>query len=54
MVDKDDRNTEYESESILEGRPISTGTSFTLSKMEKKIAHLAVIQNTAMVERYVE
>lgn len=54
VVEKDDRNTEYESESILEGRPISTGTSFTLTDSDKKIAHLAVIQNTAMVEPYVE
>lgn len=54
VEEKDERNTDYESQSILEGRPISAGTSFTLSDMDKKIAHLAVIQNTVMVEPYVE
>lgn len=54
VEEKADRNTEYESSSILEGRPISAATSFTFTEMEKKIAHLAVIQNTAMVDPYVE
>lgn len=49
-----ERNTEYESNSILEGRPISTATSVTLSDVDKKIAHLAVIQNMAVVDTYVE
>ncbi|XP_010490106.1 PREDICTED: uncharacterized protein LOC104767831 [Camelina sativa] len=35
-------------------RPISAGLSVILSDMEKKIAHLAVIQNTALVEPYVD
>ncbi|XP_013608049.1 PREDICTED: uncharacterized protein LOC106314771 [Brassica oleracea var. oleracea] len=48
------KNTEYESHSILEGRPISAGRSFTLTDTDKKIAHLAVIQNTAMVDPYVD
>ena len=54
VEEKGDRNTEYESHSILEGRPISAGRSFTLTDSDKKIAHLAVIQNTAMVDPYVE
>ncbi|XP_010424529.1 PREDICTED: uncharacterized protein LOC104709653 [Camelina sativa] len=54
VEEKQDRNTEYDSNSIMEGRPISTATSFTLSDMEKKIAHLAVIQNSAVVDTYVE
>ncbi|RID50398.1 hypothetical protein BRARA_H01129 [Brassica rapa] len=54
VEEKGDRNTEYESHSILEGRPISAGRSFTLTDSDKKIAHLAVIQNTAMVDPYVD
>lgn len=54
VEEKPDRNSEYESNSILEGRPISAASSLTLSEMEKKIAHLAVIQNTALVDPYVE
>lgn len=54
MEEKQDRNTEYESHSTLESRPISAGSSFTLTDMDKNIAHLAVIQNTAMVDPYVE
>lgn len=54
VEEKDDRNTEYENKTILEGRPISAGKSFTLSESDMKIAHLAVIQNTAMVDSYVE
>ncbi|CAA7025078.1 unnamed protein product [Microthlaspi erraticum] len=53
VEEKAERNTEYESKSILEGRPLSAGSSFSLTEMEKKIAHLAVIQNTALVEPYV-
>ncbi|CAE6074609.1 unnamed protein product [Arabidopsis arenosa] len=49
-----DRNTEYENNTILEGRPISRGISFNLTEMEKKIAHMAVIQNMAVVEPYVD
>ena len=54
VEEKEDRNTEYESLSILEGRPISAARSFQFSDTELKIAHLAVIQNTAMVDPYVE
>ena len=54
VEEKTDRNTEYENNSILEGRPISKSTSITLPEMEKKIAHLAIIQNMAIVEPYVE
>ncbi|XP_056848084.1 uncharacterized protein LOC108815770 isoform X2 [Raphanus sativus] len=54
VEDKVDRNMEYENSTILEGRPISTGTSITLSEMEKKIAHLAIIQNLSIVEPYVD
>lgn len=43
VQDKMDRNIEYENNSILEGLPISTGTSITLTEMEKKVAHLAII-----------
>ena len=49
VEEKIDRNTEYENNSILEGRPISTGTPITLTEMEKKVAHLAIIQNMAFV-----
>lgn len=54
VEEKLDRNTEYESNSILEGRPISAATSFSLSDMEKKVAHLAVLHNTAVMDKYVE
>ncbi|CAE5974205.1 unnamed protein product [Arabidopsis arenosa] len=54
VQEKADRNTEYENNSILEGRPISTGKSISLSEMEKKIAHMAVIQNMAVVDPYAE
>lgn len=54
VEDKPDRNTEYENSSILEGRPISAATSCTLTETEKNIAHLAVIQNMAMVDPFVE
>ncbi|XP_010468561.1 PREDICTED: uncharacterized protein LOC104748651 [Camelina sativa] len=54
VEEKEERNTEYENHSILEGRPTSAGTSFTLTDMDRKIAHLAVIQNTTMVEPYIE
>ncbi|XP_056850720.1 uncharacterized protein LOC130500043 [Raphanus sativus] len=54
VEEKADRNTEYESHSILEGRPISAARSFQFSDTELKIAHLAVIQNTAMVDPYVD
>ena len=50
VEDKSERNMEYENSSILEGRLISTGTSITLTEMEKKITHLAM----ALVEPYVE
>ncbi|XP_024016362.1 uncharacterized protein LOC112089839 [Eutrema salsugineum] len=46
---RQERNTEYESTSILGGRPISAGRSITLSEVEKKTAHLAVIQNTTLI-----
>jgi len=54
VEEKLDRNVEYVNSSILEGRPISAGTSFTLTEMDKNIAHLAVIQNTAAFDHYVE
>jgi len=54
VEEKKVRNIEYENNSILEGRPISAGTSLILTDSEKKIAHLAVIQNTAMFDPYVE
>ena len=54
VQDKVERNMDYENSSILEGRPISAGTSVTLTEMEKKIAHLAIIQNLALVEPFVE
>lgn len=52
--EKLERNTEYENSTILEGRPISAATSITLTESEKNIAHLAVIQNMALVDTYVE
>lgn len=54
VQEKLDRNIDFENSSILEGRPISASSSVTLSEMDKKIAHLAVIQNMAVVEPYVE
>lgn len=54
VEDKLDRNTEYDNKSILHGRPISAATVITLSENEKKIAHLAVLQNMATVDNYVE
>ena len=54
VQEKVDRNMEYENNSILEGRPISSGTTYTLTEMEKRVAHLAIIQNMAIVEPYVE
>ena len=54
VEDKLDRNTDYESQSILEGRPISAPRSINLSDMEKKMAHLAILQNTSVVDPYVE
>ncbi|XP_010445644.1 PREDICTED: uncharacterized protein LOC104728351 [Camelina sativa] len=54
VEEKLDRNTEYESKSILKGRPISAATSMELTESERQIIHLAVIQNTAVVEPYVE
>ncbi|XP_024013416.1 uncharacterized protein LOC112087769 [Eutrema salsugineum] len=54
VEDKQERNTDYESHSILEGRPISAATTIELTELEKKIAHLAVIQNTALVDPFVE
>jgi len=54
IQEKVDINTEYENNSILGGRPISAGRFINLTEMETKIAHLAVIQNMAVVEPYVE
>jgi len=54
VEEKADKNTKYENASILEGRPISAATSVSLSEIEKKIAHLAVIQNTALFYPYVK
>ncbi|CAA7043013.1 unnamed protein product [Microthlaspi erraticum] len=49
-----ERNSEYEPSSILEGCPLSASTPFNLTEMELKIAHLAVIQNMALVDPYVD
>ncbi|KAG7572280.1 Transposase Tnp1/En/Spm-like [Arabidopsis suecica] len=54
VQEKVDGNTEYDNSSILEGRPISTGKTFSLTEMEKKIAHMAVIQNMALVDPFVD
>ncbi|XP_010495350.1 PREDICTED: uncharacterized protein LOC104772433 [Camelina sativa] len=54
VQEKMDRNTDFENNTILEGRPISAGTPITLTETEKKIAHMAVIQNMAVVDPYVE
>ena len=54
VQDKIERNMEYENSSVLEGRPISTGTTITLTETEKKIAHLSIIQNFALIEPFVE
>lgn len=54
VEEKLDRNTEYESNSIIDGRPLSAPKAITLSENDKKIAHLAVLQNMAMVEPFLE
>ncbi|XP_024009593.1 uncharacterized protein LOC112084601 [Eutrema salsugineum] len=54
VEDIPERNVEYESRTILEGRPISAAKTITLNEIDKNIAHLAVLQNTALVEPYVE
>lgn len=54
VEEKAEKNVEYESTSILEGRPISAGIPMELTETERKIAHLSVIQNMVMVEPYVE
>lgn len=54
VEEKPERNMEYENSSILEGRPISAATCLELTEMEKRIAHLAVIQNTSVVDQFVE
>ena len=54
VQEKTDRNVEYENSSILEGRPIPAGTSICLSETEKNIAHMAVIQNMAALDSFVE
>ncbi|CAA7017614.1 unnamed protein product [Microthlaspi erraticum] len=54
VEDKPERNDDLESSSILEGRPISAPRPFILSEADRKIAHMAVIQNLAMVDPYVE
>ncbi|XP_048599722.1 uncharacterized protein LOC125579871 [Brassica napus] len=54
VQEKVDRNMEYENNSILEGRPISSGTTFTLTEIEKRVAYLAIIQNLAIVKPYVD
>ncbi|XP_010419082.1 PREDICTED: uncharacterized protein LOC104704745 [Camelina sativa] len=51
--EKLDRNIDYENSSILEGRPLSAGTTINLTEMEKNIAHLAVIQNMAALDPYI-
>lgn len=48
------RNEEFEDETILEGRPISKGKSFTLSDDILKIAHRYVLFNSAEVEPYIK
>ncbi|XP_013645445.1 uncharacterized protein LOC106350049 [Brassica napus] len=52
--EKPERKTEFESSSILEGRPISAGTDCVLSEKDMNIVHLAVIHNMAIVEPYVD
>ncbi|XP_040371992.1 uncharacterized protein LOC112192328 isoform X2 [Rosa chinensis] len=54
MEEKQVRNDDFGNEVILEGRPISGATSITLSDREKKIAHLAVLMNTAVVDPYLD
>ena len=54
VEEKLDRNADYESQTILEGRPILAPKLINLSEMEKKTAHLAVLQNTSVVDPYVE
>ncbi|KAF7150464.1 hypothetical protein RHSIM_Rhsim02G0050400 [Rhododendron simsii] len=48
------RNQDFENDVILEGRPISAGTSITLSEDLLESAHRYVLFNTAIVEPYLE
>src|SRR4051812_9124161 len=48
--EKEDPNDDFTDGVILEGRPISKGMSITLTDREKRIAHLAVLINTSVME----
>lgn len=48
------RNQDFDNDVILEGRPISGGTSITLSDELLETAHRCVLFNTAIVEPYLE
>ena len=52
--EKEVRNEDYQSNVILEGRPISACKTITLSSNEKESAHLAVLMNMTMVEPFLE
>ena len=52
--EKEDRNDDFTNTKILEGRPISKGTSITLTDREKRISHLAVLMNTSVMDSYLE
>ena len=52
--EKEDRNDDFTNTKILEGRRISKGTSITLTDREKRIAHLAVLMNTSVMDSYLE
>ncbi|CAL5408578.1 unnamed protein product [Camellia sinensis] len=48
------RNTEFESETILEGCPITSGKSKTMPDDVLQIAHRCVLINSAEVQPYIE
>lgn len=48
------RNQEYENDVILEGRPISAGTSITLPDDVLENAHRYVLFNTVVVEPFIQ
>ncbi|KAL0534109.1 hypothetical protein IC582_028390 [Cucumis melo] len=54
VVSSQQRNEEYQNDVILEGRPISSGTSIELSDDVLENAHRYVLFNTLEVEPFIE
>ena len=54
VVNSQQRNEEYQNDVILEGRPISSGTSIELVDDVLENAHRYVLFNTSEVEPFIE